>query len=123
MELVTLPARHRRESEGAGADSASSHGPARTSGRSRATQRLAKVQITASIALTAVSSLMQADLELPEFFKQLGKTLAGLTGAKRIAFWRLGHSGALTLQPEPFGFAADSQVHDLKFELAANGGA
>jgi signal transduction histidine kinase len=123
MDVVTLPARHRRESEGADSGAPSATGPTRERSRSRSTQRLEKVQITASVALSAVSALMQADLELPEFFRQLGKTMAGLAGARRIAFWRLGHRGVLSMQPEPYGFAADSPIRNLKLHLAPNGGA
>jgi signal transduction histidine kinase len=119
MEIVTLPARHRREPDG----SDTSPVRPRERGRSRTTQRLQKAQITASVALAAVSGLMQAELELPAFFHQLGKTMTGLTGARRIAFWRLSHQGVLALQPEPYGFASDSPIRSLKFNLVADGGA
>jgi signal transduction histidine kinase len=123
MDVVTLPARHRRESDGTDAGARPATGQTRERGSSRATQRLEKVQISASVALSAVSSLMQADLELPDFFHQLGKTMAGLAGARRIAFWRLGHRGVLSMQPEPYGIAAGSPMRSLKLHLAANGGA
>jgi signal transduction histidine kinase len=123
MEVVTLPARHRREPDSSDSGLPSSPDRVRERGRARTTQRLHKAQITASIALQAVSALMQAELELPAFFNQLGKTMAGLTGSRRIAFWRLNHRGVLALQPEPFGFAADSAIRSLKFDLVADGGA
>jgi len=123
MEVVTMPAGHRHEASGSDGGSPSSPGATHASGRSRTTQRLAKVQITASVALAAVSALMQADLELPDFFNRLGKTMAGLTGARKIAFWRMGHRSVLALQLEPYGFAANSPIRSLKFDLAADGGA
>jgi signal transduction histidine kinase len=123
MEVITLPARHRREPDGSDSGLPSSPDRVRERGRARTTQRLQKAQITASVALQTVSALMQAELELPVFFNQLGKTMAGLTGSRRIAFWRLNHKGVLMLQPEPFGFAADSGIHSLKFDLVADGGA
>jgi signal transduction histidine kinase len=123
MEVVTLPARHRREPDGSDPGLPSSPDRARERGRSRTTHRLHKAQITASIALQAVSALMEAELEMPAFFNQLGKTIAGLTGSRRIAFWRLNHQGILVLQPDPFGFAADSEIRSFKFDLVADGGA
>ena len=123
MEVVTLPARYRREPDGSDSGVPSTPGRARERSRSKTTQRLQKAQITASVALQAVSALMQAELELPAFFHQLGKTMAGLTGSRRIAFWRLNHQGMLALQPEPFGFAADSEIRNVKFDLVADGGA
>jgi signal transduction histidine kinase len=66
---------------------------------------------------------MEAELEVPAFFNQLGKTIAGLTGSRRIAFWRLNHQGVLALQPEPFGFGSDSEIRFLKLDLVADGGA
>jgi len=65
MEVVTLPARHRRESDGSNSGLPSRSGPARERSRSKTTQRLQRAQITASVALQAVSALMQAELELP----------------------------------------------------------
>jgi signal transduction histidine kinase len=123
MEVVTLPARHRREPDGSNSRLPSSQSRAREGSRSKTTQRLQKAQVTASAALQAVSALMQAELELPAFFNQLGKTMAGLTSSRRIAFWRLNHRGVLSLQPEPFGFAADSEIRNLKFDVVADGGA
>jgi signal transduction histidine kinase len=123
MEVVTLPARHRRKPDGSNSGLPSSPGGVRERSRPKTTQRLHKAQITASVALQAVSALMQAELELPAFFNQLGKTMAGLTGSRRIAFWRLSHEGVLVLQPEPFGFAADSEIRSIKFDLVADGGA
>jgi signal transduction histidine kinase len=123
MEAFTLPARQPREPDGSDSGLPMSPGRAHDRSRSKTTQRLQKAQITASVALQTVSALMQAELELPTFFYQLGKTMAGLTGSRRIAFWRLNHTGVLTLQPEPFGFAADSEIRGLKFDLFADGGA
>src|SRR3989442_15829540 len=81
--------------------------------RVRAAQRLEKAQAAASIALSAVSSYLEAEMELPAFFGHLGETVAGLVGARRIAFWRLSPHGALGVQREPFGFQPQSPVRNL----------
>jgi signal transduction histidine kinase len=88
--------------------------------KSRAAQRMEKAQQAAFAALRAVSSYMDADEELPAFFGRLSETVAGLVGARRAAFWRLGARGILSLQPTAFGFPADSPIHRLQIELAAH---
>jgi len=89
--------------------------------RVRAVHRLEKAQTAASIALGAVSSYLEADMELPAFFGHLGETVAGLVGARRVAFWRLSSHGALAVQPEPFGFRSQSPVRSLRIPLARDG--
>ena len=82
--------------------------------KSRATQRLEKVQLAAYMVLRLVSSYAESERELPVFFGELGETLAKLVKARRVAFWRLGHDGTLSVQPAAHGFAADSIVHELR---------
>jgi len=84
----------------------------------RAAQRLEKAQAAASIALSAVSSYLEAEVELPAFFAHVSETVAGLVGARRVAFWRLTSSGALVLQREAFGFPARSPIRNLQITLA-----
>jgi signal transduction histidine kinase len=89
---------------------------------SRAAQRLEKAQQAAFAALGAVSSYLDADEDLPVFFGRLSETVAGLVGARRAAFWRLGARGVLSLQPHAFGFPADSPIHQMRIEVGANNG-
>jgi signal transduction histidine kinase len=84
-------------------------------------QSLERLQEAAFVALGAVSSYLDSDEDLPAFFGRLGATIAEQVGARRAAFWRLGPRGALTLQPEPFGFAASSPIFDVRIPLGANG--
>lgn len=120
MDVITLPARHRRASTENGGGAEQSSGTPRAERGSRAARRLEKMQEAATVALGAVSSNMRADVELPFFFNRLCRTLAGLTHARRVAFWRIGHQGVLALQPEPYGFAAGSPIRSLKFQLGAD---
>jgi len=88
--------------------------------KSRAAQRIEKAQLAAFAALGAVSSHLDSDEDLPAFFGRLSETVAGLVGARRAAFWRLGGQGILSLQPTPFGFPADSPIHRVQIEIAAH---
>jgi signal transduction histidine kinase len=123
VEVATQPAERWPE----GADS---RGPGRLRAagqlkprqRIRAAERLEKAQAAASIALGAASSYLEAEMELPAFFGHLAETVAGLVGAKRVAFWRLAPKGVLVLQREPFGFAAQAPVRTLRIPIAADGG-
>jgi len=123
VELATVPAGRRPD----GASGLREAGRLRAEGRLRprqrvrAVQRLEKAQAAASIALSAVSSYLEAEMELPSFFGQLAETVAGLVGARRIAFWRLSPRGALAVQREPFGFPAQSPVLNLKIPLTLDG--
>jgi len=87
----------------------------------RAAQRLEKAQVAASMALGAVSSYLEAEIELPAFFGHLAETVAGLVGARRVAFWRLTPKGVLVVQRDPFGFPAQSPIRNLKIELSFDG--
>src|SRR3989475_7164788 len=60
-------------------------------------------------------------MALPAFFGHLGETVAGLVGARRIAFWRLSPHGALGVQREPFGFQPQSPVRNLRIPLELDG--
>jgi signal transduction histidine kinase len=84
-------------------------------------QRLEKAQRAASIALSAVSSYLEADMDLHGFFGHLAETVAGLVGARRVAFWRLTPTGALVVQRDPFGFPAQSPIQNLKIDLSFEG--
>jgi signal transduction histidine kinase len=87
--------------------------------RTRAAEKLEKTHAAALAALTAVSSYLDSDEDLPVFFGRLCETAAGLVGARRAAFWRLDARGALSLQPMAFGFPADSPIHRLRIELGS----
>src|SRR5260370_10893936 len=60
-------------------------------------------------------------MELPTFFGHLAETVAGLVGARRVAFWCFGPNGALQLQREPFGFPAQAPIRNLRIDLTADG--
>jgi signal transduction histidine kinase len=119
VEIVALPADRRQGPVAAPEDGRASE--ARTRPASRATQRLEKAQVAAFMALRAVSSYAEMGAELPVFFGQLSETVARLLRARRAAFWRLGPDRTLTLQPQPYGFGADSPVHELRFRLPVDG--
>jgi signal transduction histidine kinase len=122
VEIVALPAGRRGESAGA----RTSGGRRRTAEadhkpKPRTAQRLEKAQRAAVSALAAVSSYLDADEDLPAFFCRLSETVAGLVGARRAAFWRLGPRGVLGLQPKAFGFPANSRIHTLRIDRGMNG--
>ena len=106
MEIVALPS-------GGGQEPVLVRKP-----NARAAQRLERAQQAAFAALGAVSSYLDADEELPAFCGRLSETLAGLVGARRAAFWRLGARDVLFLQPKAFGFAAGSPIHELRIDGA-----
>ena len=87
----------------------------------RSLQQLERSQESAFAALAAVSTYLDSDEDLPDFFARLSATIAELSHARRAAFWRLGPRGTLVLQPNPHGFAADSPVHTIRLQLGANG--
>jgi signal transduction histidine kinase len=122
VEIVALPAGRRGETAHAGK---SGPGPAAEPARRRRQSsgpRLEKAQQAAFKALAAVSSYLDADEELPVFFGRLSETVAGLVGARRAGFWRLGPRGALGLQPRAFGFPADSPIHSKRIERGLHTG-
>ena len=123
VEIVALPAGQRAQSAHTG--SSGDRRPAGETARMpkrRSSQRLEKAQEAAVAAVAAVSSYLDADEELPVFFGRLSETVAGLVGARRGGFWRLGPRGVLGLQPRAFGFPADSPIHALRVERGQNGG-
>src|SRR2546421_5937933 len=87
----------------------------------RSSQQLERSHESALAALSAVTSYLDSDEDLPSFFARLGATIAEQTGARRAAFWRLGARGTLGLQPAPHGFADDSPVHNFRLPLGARG--
>jgi signal transduction histidine kinase len=112
VEIVALPARN-------GPEPSLDAGAAGRKPKTRTAQRLERAQQAAFAALGAVSSYLDADEELPAFFGRLSETVAGLVGARRAAFWRLGARDVLSLQPRAFGFPAGSPIHELRIELGA----
>jgi signal transduction histidine kinase len=122
VEVVAVPADGRSEAVAAPAELGpeAANGEPRPRPKSRATQRLEKAQLAAYMVLRLVSSYAEAEVELPVFFGELGETLAKLVKARKVAFWRLGPDGTLSVQPAPYGFAADSIVHELRIPLAGN---
>ena len=122
VEIAALPAGSQEEASRAGdghGQTDGAHSDARP--RPRSTQSLEKAQHAAYAALAAVSSYLDADEDLPVFFGRLSETVAGLVGARRAAFWRLGARNVLSLQPRAFGFSADSPIHSLRIQRSANG--
>ena len=111
VEIVALPA-------GEGPEPVLAAG-GRGKPKTRTAQRLERAQQAAFAALGAVSSYLDADEELPAFFGRLSETVAGLVGARRAAFWRLGARDVLSLQPQAFGFPAGSPIHQLRIELGS----
>ena len=123
MEVVALPADRRPRAAWPpkdGGDEADA-GESRPRPKTRATHRLEKAQLAAFIALRAVSSYSEAEVELPDFFARLSETVANLVRAKRVAFWRLGSHRTLAIQPGPFGFDTDSPAHSLRLRLPVDG--
>ena len=87
--------------------------------RTRSAEKLEKTQEAALAAVNAVASYLDSDEDLPVFLGRLCETVAGLVGARRAAFWRVGVRGTLSLQPMAFGFPADSPVHKVRIELGS----
>ncbi|HVH62329.1 MAG TPA: ATP-binding protein [Candidatus Dormibacteraeota bacterium] len=56
---------------------------------------------------------------MPTFFGRLCATTAEQTGATRVAFWRIGSMGGLTVQPLTHGFADDSPIHELRLRAGS----
>jgi signal transduction histidine kinase len=113
VEIVALPAESR-----AGPGHAGNRGGRKL----HSGQRLEKTQRAAIAALAAASSYLDVDEDLAVFFGRLSETVAGLVGARRAGFWRLGARGVLSLQPRAFGFPAGSSIHALRIERDASGG-
>jgi signal transduction histidine kinase len=89
--------------------------------RGRRSTSLERSQEAAIAALSAVSAYLDSDDDLPTFFGTLGATIAGLCRARRVAFWRLGARGSLTLQQAPHGFDNDSAVYRSRLAFASDG--
>jgi signal transduction histidine kinase len=123
VEIVALPAGRRGEAGRAGnrGGGRSAAAPERKP-KQRAPTPLEKSQQAAFTALAAVASYLDADEDLPVFFGRLSETVAGLVGARRAGFWRLGPRGAMSLQPRAFGFPADSPIQVLRVGPDMNGG-
>jgi signal transduction histidine kinase len=122
VEIVALPAGRRGEPAHAGNSRRRTSAEPERKPRQRPSPGLEKAQQAAFAALAAVSSYLDADEDLPVFFGRLSETVAGLVGARRAAFWRLGPRGVLGLQPRAFGFPADSPIHSKRIEHGLNSG-
>src|SRR3982074_1071825 len=123
VEVATLPAAG-RSGDGRAVEEARrprNAGQLKPGQRARAAQRLEKAQAAASMALGAASSYLEAEMDLPAYFAHLGETIAGLVGARRVAFWRRPPHGVLTVQREPFGFGPHSSIRNLNIELRLDG--
>ena len=122
MEIVALPSSTPTAPVPAANGGGKPSGKLARKSATRSAERLERAQQAAFAALGAVSSYLDADEDLPVFFGRLSETVAGLVGARRAAFWRLGPRGMLSLQPQAFGFPVDSPIHALRIELGANDG-
>ena len=124
MEIVALPTGSQAAPATNGGDESGQKpsGELARKSNTRTAQRLEKAQRAAFSALDAVSSYLDADEDLPEFFGRLSETVAGLVGARRAAFWRLGPRGVLSVQPKAFGFPAHSPIEALQIEVGGNAG-
>jgi signal transduction histidine kinase len=122
VEIVSLQSSGHTAPELGAANGRKPSGELARKSATRSAQPLEKAQQAAFAALGAVSSYLDADEDLPVFFGRLSETVAGLVGARRAAFWRLGPRGSLSLQPRAFGFPAESPIHTLRIELGANDG-
>jgi signal transduction histidine kinase len=89
--------------------------------KGRSNHRVERTQQAAIATLEAACSYLDSDEDLPAFFGRLSETIAGLTGARRAAFWRLGPRASLVVEPRPFGFDAGSPIHAASIELGLNG--
>ena len=121
LEIVALPSTGRGATARAADNGGKPSGDLARKPATRSAQGLQKAQGAAFAALGAVSSYLDADEDLAVFFGRLSRTVAGLIGARRAAFWSLGPRGVLSLQPRAFGFPADSPIHTLRIELGGDG--
>jgi len=122
VELVSVPEdRHERTPAVTGGARLRAAGQIRPRQRTRAGQRLDATQEAASVALSAVSSYLETEADLPGFIRRLSETVAGLVDARRAAFWRLSPVGVLSVQAEPHGFPAGSPIAEVRAELALDG--
>jgi signal transduction histidine kinase len=122
LEIAALPSSGQTAPKFGASNGRKPSGELARKSTTRSAQRLERAQQAAFAALGAVSSYLDADEDLPVFFGRLSETVAGLVGARRAAFWRLGPRGMLSLQPKAFGFASDSPIHTLRIELGADSG-
>jgi signal transduction histidine kinase len=121
VEVVALPADRRHNAAASARDGRADADHTRPKSKTRANQRLVKAQVAAFMALRAVSSYTEDGAELPLFFGRLSQTVAGLVRARRVAYWRVGQDRTLALQPQPYGFALDSPIHDLHIRMPVDG--
>ena len=119
MELAALPVGGEVAPAANGAQASPAESGHKT--RRRSDLQIQKAHEQAHAALSAVSSYLDADEDLPSVFLRLGETIAEQVGARKVAFWRLGPRGTLTVQPAPFGFGEASPIHEMRLELEPGG--
>jgi signal transduction histidine kinase len=122
VEIVTLPAGSQPSAVRAQETAPEPSGELSPKGRRRPAARPDRSQHAASTILAAVSTYLDADEQLETFFERLSETIAGLVGARRAAFWRLGPRDVLALQPNAFGFPTGSPIDRVRLEPAADRG-
>ncbi len=93
----------------------------RKNGHSRRQEQLDQAQESGLAILSAISSYLDADEELPAFIGRICAMVAEQTGATRAAFWRIGRRGTLSVQPAAFGFSEESVIHTVRFPLGSAG--
>ena len=71
--------------------------------------------------VSVVSQQFAAGGDVPATMRRLCEAIAHLVGARRAAFWRLGPDGAVSVQPEPFGFRPDSPIFKARIQLERSG--
>ena len=80
-------------------------------------------RLTTNAALALLASIaehLEADLAPSDFFCRIAETIAGVVGARRVAFWRISPDFVLTVQPDPFGFDRTSKIHQARIALDTN---
>lgn len=81
---------------------------------------LERAQASALALLSTISSYLDADEDVPTFVGRLCATTAEQTGAAKVALWRIGSLGTLTVQPLTHGFANDSPIHQLRLQVGSD---
>lgn len=84
--------------------------------RSRRAGQTEKAQAAALAAVSAVASHLGDD-DAKALFGRLSETAAQRVGATRAAFWRIGARGALSVQPNAFGFARKSAIYEIRIQV------
>ncbi|HZQ49062.1 MAG TPA: GAF domain-containing protein [Candidatus Dormibacteraeota bacterium] len=75
--------------------------------RARSAERLENAHRLAVQALTEVSANLRVSEGLPEFYRRLTASVAGLVGARRCLFWQVNREGMLEAIPGAYGVDDD----------------